>query len=262
MGLLSKANLFETEAVSAQRLAFSTLIKKNNIQSVALLTETNGFYQIINSFNFDISCIINSYSSIDFWNGIITQSNKPFVLTKQDNSINSLYQIFSLDLIDILNKVTVIRNSNNNILILCNSEITDQIINDFSNLDINYSEQITYSNFDNSKNYYKYQVHFDDINFYENYSEERKKLIFTAILNECLNRINFLYINDNLSCIYNSKTIRIIFSNSNSLNSNLFINHLKLNLGDILKEKARNLYIEYSGKCDTAGDLSDFLKAE
>lgn len=258
MGLLSKANLLDTK----ERLAFSTFIKNNNIQNVALFSLNNNYYSIVNSFCFDINSIINSYSTKDFWDGICKEVNKTYVLSKSDNSINCLYQLFSLELIDIIFKVSIIKNSKNDILLICNSEITPQIISDFNNIEINFFEVIKDYPFNQNKNYYKYQVHFDDISFIEDYTEERKNQIISALNNECVNRINSFYISDNLSVKYNQMTIKLIFSTLNTINSDLFINHLKLNLTDVLHNNARNLYIEYSGTCNTAGELSDFLKAE
>ena len=49
-------------------------------------------YFITNSFNFDVQSIIESYSSLDFWNGLIKEDNKIYNQYKRDELSRTFYR--------------------------------------------------------------------------------------------------------------------------------------------------------------------------
>ena len=70
----------------ANFIFFSDFLISNNIQRFASLEIVDSHYFITNSFNFDVQSIIESYSSLDFWNGLIKEDNKIVLDTVEFNN--------------------------------------------------------------------------------------------------------------------------------------------------------------------------------
>lgn len=201
MGLLSKANLFEN--TKPEGLAFSNFIINNNIKQFALFEKINNQFIITNSLGFDYKSIISSESTIDFWNGAVNNSD-----------LNTFKQFFSPELSEKIRTVKIFQISQDKIFMLCNQELSEKIKSELSNISI--ATTFTSENFDSSKASESFEISLLEQN---NFS--------TSILNELFNQL--ILLNKDLKIEITESKIKFSVTNNN-LPSQLYINHLYLNL--------------------------------
>lgn len=164
-GLLQKANLLQSEG-----LAFFDFITKHKIKYCAFFKRFSLHYAITNSFGLDAGTIINSLSTVDFWNGTIPCSNQVYKSSNQDGSINSFLQLFSSELKEQIKTLSIIKLEDNSIFIIANTDLSADIISDVKIINLeNYkrAERNTLSKFLPEIQIKKYSLGFDS--FIEDY---------------------------------------------------------------------------------------------
>lgn len=232
MGLLSKANLLDSKTGG---LAFSNFIRKYNIKCCALFEKINDSFYITNSIGFDYNSIKISKSTNDFWNNI-----------NESQDLSIFKQFFSSDLSEKIKTINVIRINSNSIFMLCNSIISDSMKEDLHSIDssnlLNEYENIT----DNEGLYSKIIVSIKNID----------SPFFSSISNEIFNRfINTLFREIKIS--KNNDNIKFLIPVSNDFDSQLFLNHLLINLSDLFLQPAEYINIDVSN-ADKFANLLDF----
>lgn len=115
IGLMKKSLLFS----NSKELDFFELTDKYKINIAAIFSLNNNCYSIKQSVGFDGVSIASSFSTNDFWNGLIKETNKTYTFSQNDNSILPLYQFFSPLLKEQIQKVYIYKTENENIFMFC-----------------------------------------------------------------------------------------------------------------------------------------------
>lgn len=260
MGLLSKANLLETN----KRLAFSNFLTNYNISFFALFEYSNSEYVIGRSLGFDGVSIISSFSTEDFWNGIIKEDETVYNFLSTDQN-NPLLQFFSFAIKDDVKSISVCRFKDKKIFLLCNQIITSNLISDYYKIDFNLKETDFNSlNKYINKDSFLYKIEFDFSEAIETFilTKNRKlnnEIIFNSIFNELSNRILYLYTYPNSGIITDNYKIKSVFICNKKTSKDLLISHLILNIKEVIESSAEITDISFSGNIETYKELESFL---
>lgn len=228
-GLLQKANLLSQE----KGLAFSNFVKKYNNLTFAIFTKQDNFYFISNSLGFDGESILASYSTIDFWEGLIPIKNMVYNFSNDDNTLNKMLQFFSFEMKEKIAKVSIYF-SQDKIIFLCNKELTQEFIHD-----------VNFINFENAytqkENTYKLK-YLEAVNAYILEKAKYKSSIHTiyrqALNHEIENRLILFFAASEYSIKIDNDSVSYI-SSDNPIDSKLLLSHLIFNLKDVITNKAQ-----------------------
>lgn len=251
MGLLQKLNsgVYDTPELSFKEnqniksqenilpIYINDFLISNEISSFAVLEIINNHYFITNSFGYDVKSIYSSYSTVDFWNGLIKETNKIYNFNYENNSITHLFQFFSGDLIESIKQILVYKTETNKIYIFClkkTSDKLDQIQNQIKNLDLSFNLSVSKIETANSNFTLEIQNTILEI-VSENIRNKfyLKNSFFNAIKAELVNRLNFYFSNNSKISLNNDNKIEIT-TNINSKDFDLLEFHINENLKDIL----------------------------
>lgn len=251
MGLLQKLNsgVYDTPELSFKEnqniksqenilpIYINDFLISNEISSFAVLEIINNHYFITNSFGYDVKSIYSSYSTVDFWNGLIKEINKIYNFNYENNSITHLFQFFSGDLIESIKQILVYKTETNKIYIFCLKKISNkllQIQNQIKNLDLSFNLSVSKIETTNSNFTLEIQNTILEI-VSENIRNKfyLKNSFFNAIKAELVNRLNFYFSNNSKISLNNDNKIEIT-ANINSKDFDLLEFHINENLKDIL----------------------------
>lgn len=251
MGLLQKLNsgVYDTPELSFKEnqniksqenilpIYINDFVISNEISSFAVLEIINNHYFITNSFGYDVKSIYSSYSTVDFWNGLIKETNKIYNFNYENNSITHLFQFFSGDLIESIKQILVYKTETNKIYIFCLKKTSNkllQIQNQIKNLDLSFNLSVSKIETANSNFTLEIQNTILEI-VSENIRNKfyLKNSFFNAIKAELVNRLNFYFSNNSKISLNNDNKIEIT-TNINSKDFDLLEFHINENLKDIL----------------------------
>ena len=251
MGLLQKLNsgVYDTPELSFKEnqniksqenilpIYINDFLISNEISSFAVLEIINNHYFITNSFGYDVKSIYSSYSTVDFWNGLIKETNKIYNFNYENNSITHLFQFFSGDLIESIKQILVYKTETNKIYIFCIKKTSNkllQIQNQIKNLDLSFNLSVSKIETTNSNFTLEIQNTILEI-VSENIRNKfyLKNSFFNAIKAELVNRLNFYFSNNSKISLNNDNKIEIT-ANINSKDFDLLEFHINENLKDIL----------------------------
>ena len=251
MGLLQKLNsgVYDTPELSFKEnqniksqenilpIYINDFLISNEISSFAVLEIINNHYFITNSFGYDVKSIYSSYSTVDFWNGLIKETNKIYNFNYENNSITHLFQFFSGDLIESIKQILVYKTETNKIYIFCLKKTSNkllQIQNQIKKLDLSFNLSVSKIETANSNFTLKIQNTILEI-VSENIRNKfyLKNSFFNAIKAELVNRLNFYFSNNSKISLNNDNKIEIT-TNINSKDFDLLEFHINENLKDIL----------------------------
>ena len=251
MGLLQKLNsgVYDTPELSFKEnqniksqdnilpIYINDFLISNEISSFAVLEIINNHYFITNSFGYDVKSIYSSYSTVDFWNGLIKETNKIYNFNYENNSITHLFQFFSGDLIESIKQILVYKTETNKIYIFCLKKTSNkllQIQNQIKNLDLSFNLSVSKIETANSNFTLEIQNTILEI-VSENIRNKfyLKNSFFNAIKAELVNRLSFYFSNNSKISLNNDNKIEIT-ANINSKDFDLLEFHINENLKDIL----------------------------
>lgn len=251
MGLLQKLNsgVYDTPELSFKEnqniksqenilpIYINDFLISNEISSFAVLEIINNHYFITNSFGYDVKSIYSSYSTVDFWNGLIKETNKIYNFNYENNSITHLFQFFSGDLIESIKQILVYKTDTNKIYIFCLKKTSNkllQIQNQIKNLGLSFNLSVSKIETTNSNFTLEIQNTILEI-VSENIRNKfyLKNSFFNAIKAELVNRLNFYFSNNSKISLNNDNKIEIT-TNINSKDFDLLEFHINENLKDIL----------------------------
>ena len=251
MGLLQKLNsgVYDTPELSFKEnqniksqenilpIYINDFLISNEISSFAVLEIINNHYFITNSFGYDVKSIYSSYSTVDFWNGLIEETNKIYNFNYENNSITHLFQFFSGDLIESIKQILVYKTETNKIYIFCLKKTSNkllQIQNQIKNLDLSFNLSVSKIETTNSNFTLEIQNTILEI-VSENIRNKfyLKNSFFNAIKAELVNRLNFYFSNNSKISLNNDNKIEIT-ANINNKDFDLLEFHINENLKDIL----------------------------
>lgn len=251
MGLLQKLNsgVYDTPELSFKEnqniksqenilpIYINDFLISNEISSFAVLEIINNHYFITNSFGYDVKSIYSSYSTVDFWNGLIKETNKIYNFNYENNSITHLFQFFSGNLIESIKQILVYKTETNKIYIFCLKKTSNkllQIQNQIKNLDLSFNLSVSKIETTNSNFTLEIQNTILEI-VSENIRNKfyLKNSFFNAIKAELVNRLNFYFSNNSKISLNNDNKIEIT-ANINNKDFDLLEFHINENLKDIL----------------------------
>lgn len=251
MGLLQKLNsgVYDTPELSFKEnqniksqenilpIYINDFLISNEISSFAVLEIINNHYFITNSFGYDVKSIYSSYSTVDFWNGLIKETNKIYNFNYENNSITHLFQFFSGNLIESIKQILVYKTETNKIYIFCLKKTSNkllQIQNQIKNLDLSFNLSVSKIETTNSNFTLEIQNTILEI-VSENIRNKfyLKNSFFNAIKAELVNRLNFYFSNNSKISLNNDNKIEIT-AYIDSKDFDLLEFHINENLKDIL----------------------------
>lgn len=267
MGLLSIASHLDENP--KQGLAFSDFILKHNFKIAALLEKTDNDYLITNSIGFDGESIISACSTSDFWDGICPEYGKLYEFSHNDNSISPLLQLFSLNLKDAVKDICICRSSENKILLVINSKISDDFLQDINLLDSTRHKCDT----DTLNKFFKdssvletFQINLceavESFLLSSKVKSDFSEALQKAIFNEFYNRFISSYNNKDASACPEEGVINTVFIMDRAYSTELIFNHLVLNFREVLGSFADLTKINNLGKVQSYKDIADFLQAD
>lgn len=266
MGLLSKTLLLSTEG----NCTFYNFFTKNNFSKCGIFSPIQNFFVYTDCIGFDGSTICTSQSTIDFWNGTVTQKDKFLYFTKNDNF--PFYQFFSFNQRDKIFEVAIYFSSKKNqILLICNEnkkikEKESEIINYFENLSNEQQKKITSIDFDQKLIYSKYEIDFTNpfINFLSKITNETQ---LGDILLKTLNKEIFYFLKSNFAypgyIVKSSEyKYKILFVTKTETSKELLFFHLQNEFSELIYDDSTNIKIIEHGKAESKEDALTFMQAE
>ena len=266
MGLLSRANTLD-KTEKNPGLAFYDFIKKHSIKKCALLEKNASNYIVKNSIGFDAQNILSATSTIDFWAGICKESGKIYTYSNEDKG--PLLQLFSFNLKDTIQEVYVYKNSSLQIL-LSLEKLSDSAVKDFE----------TISNLESKNNVqnlnplikegsvillFKIDISKAAQTFYSSKSTNTTldfDLFSKALINEIYNRFISYYNISDSTIKENTYSLKTLFITEKTFSEELIINHIKLNLKEVLENYTDSLQITFAGSANSCEEIQSFFQAE
>lgn len=280
MGLLNKINagtysvpakITKKEEISLDKnvdsasVFLSDFLILNKVPIFAEFRLQDNHFFVTNSFGYDATSIICSYSTQDFWNGLIKEQNKLYQFDLKTNSIIPLLQFFSNEQRDFISNILIYKLNNNKIFLLASNipfinttQILQQIdkIN-FSNLSFqtkkafNQSDKIHYFSIDTK--YYIESIVEKNIqnNFY------LKPQFIQSLQNELFSRL-ILHFNDEKTKIFKSNEDEFVFkiATQNEIQDyKLLIKHINFNLENLCKNNTQKLALKIETNYNSEKDF-------
>ena len=265
MGLLSRANNLD-EIKSNPGMAFSDFINKHYIKICALLEKKDTNYYVTNSIGFDALSILSATSTADFWEGICNTTGQIF--TFKDFERTKLLQLFSFNMKDNLQELSVYKNKVSQIL-LCSGIIDDDTAKDFENIgSLNHETNIFNLNPLIKENSVVLLFQLDFSEAINSFYESQKYIIsdfenfHKTIMNELYNRFSCRYNISDTTIKYNSSILKTVFITDKEYSIELITMHIILNLKELLNDSAELIDIAFMGTANSCDEVQSFLQAE
>ena len=266
MGLLSRASTLD-QPLHSQGLAFSDFINKHSLKICALLEKTSSNYNVTNSIGFDAGSIICASSTSDFWDGICKTSGNIYHFSGSDK--NQLLQLFSFNLKDNLQELSVYKNAASQIL-LCEGRLSLQAAKDFENIS-NKEPENNYAKLNPlvNKNTVVLLLNIDFLEASEKlYQAEFKKdiqsfeVFLKAIMNETYNRFACRYNISDTTVKNSAHSLKTVIITDKAYSKELISQHILLNLKEIFSDFSNQIQINFSGTADSCEKIKAFLQVE
>lgn len=265
MGLLSRANTLD-ELKSNPGMAFSDFINKHSLKISALLEKNNSNYYVTNSLGLDAESIISATSTADFWEGICKNSGQ--IYNFKDEEKRQLLQLFSFNLKDNLQELSVYKNKASQILI-CSGKLTVEAAKDFEIISSN-QHQNNYLNLNSliKENSVILLLKIDFSEAIKGYYISNKDkisdldLFSKSLMNELYNRFSCRYNISDTTIQSNQFTIKTVIITNKEYSVELITHHIILNLKEVLNDNADFTQICFSGTADSCEKIKSFLQVE
>lgn len=237
----------------------------NKISIFAEFTLQDNHFFVTNSFGYDAASIICSYSTKDFWNGLIKEQNKLYQFDLKSNSIIPLLQFFSNEQRDFITNILIYKLNYNKIILLAsnipfiNKSIILQQINKINSSNLDF--QINKANNQSGNNFYfsidtKYYIESIVENNIQNNFYLKPQFI-QSLQNELFNRL-VLHFNDKKTKIFKSSENDFIFkiSTQNEIQDyKLLIKHINYNLENLCKNNTQKLALKIETNYNSEKDF-------
>lgn len=274
MGLLNRANdLLTNETLYNSKnddtvnenksFAFSDFLQKYNIFSFAICQLVDNYFLIKDSLGFDgktISHFKISYAECD---SLFNANNTFSTINIADYPF--LNVLFSED-VKKKNKTFSFCKISSNFLMICNSEISADLLSDFLTTDNKQNidfERINQNILQNN-NCMTVQINFQEAieTFFCSSSDKQitKQQFSSSIFTEICNRFLYWYDNKDFCKQFDDYTLKLVFFTKETIPSELLINHIIYNLKDVLENSAEiiDIQINYT---NNLLEIQDFFKA-
>lgn len=263
--ITKKEEIYLDKNVDRASVFLSDFLILNKIPIFAEFSLQDNHFFVTNSFGYDATSIICSYSTQDFWNGIIKEQNKLYQFDLKTSSIIPLLQFFSNEQRDFISNILIYKLNNNKIFLLASNipfinttQFLQQIdkIN-FSNLSFqtkkafNQSDKSHYFSIDTK--YYIESIVEKNIqnHFY------LKPQFIQSLQNELFNRL-VLHFNDEKTKIFKSNEDEFVFkiATHNEISDyKLLIKHINFNLKNLCKSNQQKLALKIEANYNSEKDF-------
>ena len=115
VGLLKKSLIISND----DGLDFFEFIEKYKLSHCALLTKKDNYYLAEYSFGLDGASICLSFSTVDFWEGVLPAESKLLTFDKSDKLL-PFYQFFSDELKTLIKSICIFKTKDSSILLIIN----------------------------------------------------------------------------------------------------------------------------------------------
>lgn len=266
MGLLSRANTLD-KIEKNPGLTFFDFVKKHSIKKCTLLEKNASNYIVKNSIGFDAQSILSATSTVDFWEGICKDSGKLYTYSNENKG--PLLQLFSFNLKDIVQEVYVYKNSSLHIL-LSLEKPSEQALKDFENInEIEHKINVLKLNPLLKEGSVVLLFTIDISKASEAFYNAKSKasnldyaFFLKALMNELYNRFICCYNGSDSTIKENDFCLKTVFITDKAYSSELIINHIKLNLKEVLEDYTDSLKIQFAGSADSCEEIESFFQAD
>lgn len=243
----------ENLTLSENRFSFFEFTKKHSLKKVAIFAKNGVFYSFCASQGFDGDTILQSLSTVDFWEGTISEDKWNY-FSKDENNLNSMLQFFS-DSVKNNIVICAVYCHKDKILILAsedqlpsNDEL-DSIAKDFDELNSFKNYKIDTDKESSNKNGEVIKINLENAISEKtgNLSADIKKNISNAFLQESIYNLNLLCEEKNNSFItsYSTEdnTISFHISSGTHISINALNSFFKQYLSKVFKDASNFLKI-------------------
>ena len=259
--------LYKAENLSKSDSSFFSFLKKHQIDCIFELQFFSYYYFCSKSYGLDADSILQTNSTKAFWDGIITSEGKIFNFKKEDNSLAPFLQFFSFELKDSINSLSVYKYDEESILILCNKNLTEEIIKDYpaaKGESRQYLSQI--------------QTHIDDksilslfsldfLECVENLGEEKLKNnenlkieYEKVLLNELFTRLQFHFESPSAIAKTSKSAANILFVSKTKIPQDLIVSQLIKLFEKIIGASSELISFNFLGESRSITEIKEFLK--
>lgn len=264
MGLLSRLSAVN---LNADKSSFDAFLKKFNIDCIFELKYYSYYYFCSKSFGLDADSILQSNSSKDFWDGLITKEHEIFNFFKADNSIAPFLQLFSQEQRDTLEAISIYKYSEDSILVLCNKPLSDEIISGYPLVKEEAHPRLS-----------QIQAHIDQkdkINLFsidftesvENIGEEKLKnneslkIEYEKVLyNELFTRLQFYFSSPSAVARTSKSAANILFISKSEISQDLILSQLIKLFSKVTGASAELISFNFLGQSHSITEIKEFLK--
>ncbi|MCR5172390.1 MAG: hypothetical protein K6B73_05955 [Treponema sp.] len=264
-GLLAKASRYDTKSVT-----FAELAKQNNFYRCALFTNTEDFYHVKKSFNFDLESIADSVSSKDFWDGLdLTEGEwKAF----SEESLTPLYQLFSeqikneIVLINIL-KFTLDNKSAYLVVINHDGELEDaSVVSQAVIQSLDAKQQPSYDSSDgfviSSAYLFIISAKLSLENAFNKYDSSISDKLTDAAMEEIFYKISELLFKPNVPVLKSNCEIKAIMFSREDIDEKLLQFHINSNLQEFFNLDEKGVLVLSAGVCPNSKGSISFLEQD
>ena len=259
--------LYKAENLSKSESSFLSFLKKYQIDCIFELEYFSYYYFCSKSYGLDADSILQTNSTKAFWDGIITSEEKIFNFTKEDNSIAPFLQFFSFELKDSINSISVYKYDEYSILILCNKELTQEIIDSYPSASGEAHQHLS-----------EIQKHIDDnsqltlfsldfLEAVENLGEEKLKNnenlkieYEKVLLNELYTRLQFHFSSPNAIAKTSKSAANILFVSKAKIPQDLIVSQLIKLFEKVIGASSELINFNFLGETHSITEIKEFLK--
>jgi hypothetical protein len=264
-GLLAKASRYDTKAVN-----FAELAKQNNFYRCALFTNTEGFYHVQKSFNFDLESIADSVSTKDFWDGLdLTEGEwKSF----SEESLTPLYQLFSEQIKNEIVLVSILKfklDNNSAYLVVVNhdgelqdaSVVSDAVIKslDVKNLP---SHDISDGFVISSAYLFIISAKLSLENAFSKYDSSISDILTDAAMEEIFYKVSDLLFKPNCAVLKSNCEIKAIMFSKEDVDEKLLQFHINSSLQEFFNLEEKGVLVLSAGVCPNSKGSISFLEQD
>lgn len=282
MGLLSKLSatdlyadklsdnsglLYKAENLSKSGVSFFSFLKQFKIDIIFELKFYSYYYFCSKSFGLDAQSILQTNSSKAFWDGIITREKKIFNFSTTDNSIAPFLQFFSFDLKDSIESLSIYKYSEDSILILANSKLTNEIIDSYPTVKADKTQNLgeLQAHSDSKAIFSLFSIDFSDC--VESISQEKLKknenlkLEYKNVLyNELFTRLQFFFATPSSLAKTSKSAANIVFVSKTNIEQELILSQLIKLYSKVIGASSELISFNFLGERHSVTEIKEFLK--
>lgn len=259
--------LYKAENLSKSDSSFLSFLKKYQIDCIFELEFYSYYYFCSKSYGLDADSILQTNSTKAFWDGIITSERKIFNFSKDDNSIAPFLQFFSFELKDSINSISIYKYDEESILLLCNKNLTEEIIQDYPSARGEVHQHLSEIQTHINNNSVLSLISVDFLECVENLGEEKLKNnenmkieYEKVLLNELFTRLQFHFSNPSAIAKTSKSAANILFVSKTKIPQDLIVSQLIKIFAKVIGASSELISFNFLGETRSITEIKEFLK--